>query len=457
MRTWLANRLASLAGWLARGKAMPQSLRGSQWSGTTYVDSYKRDRAPTGNELLQELKNTAWTCASINSAVMAENPPSLYVVTKHNQPRPKCATRPVSKKVEDRLRARPTLVGHTKAAQTVEEVTDHPLLELFNRPNPFLGSFDLWELTTIYQECLGSAFWYLDLDPVLNVPSMIWVLPAQNVTPRRNPDSPNLVDYYEYRTGKRQDILPAAQVLHFRYPDPRDPYTSGLSPLRAAFEQVSLTSSYAATRSAIYENQAVPSAIISPEEVIGEEERDRLEQQWNQRFRRGGSGKVVVAESNLRVQLLQQSWADLAALSEYAATKEDIVNAFHVPIAFVTGNTNLANLFASRLLHASTAIGPRLSRRDETINRFLIPWYDPTGRLFVDSGDATPMDPSVVIAQSERDLKYGVRSINEVRSDDGLPAVPWGEVPWVPGLWAPMDQPRQPTARGVGEPEKGEE
>jgi HK97 family phage portal protein len=273
-------------------------------------------------------------------------------------------------------------------------------------------------------------------------------MPAQNMTPRREQDSPNLVDYYEYRTGRRSDLLPADQVIHFRYPDPKDPYISGLSPLRATFEQVALTSSYTATRKAIYDNAGIPSALVSPEEVIGEEERDRLEAQWNQRFRRGGTGKVV-SESNLRVQLLNHSFADLAALAEHSATKEDISNAFHVPIAFMTSNTNMANLYASRFLHAETAIAPRLKRRDEALNAFLIPWFDPTGRLFIDSGDPTPTDPSVLAAMIERDLKFGVRSINEVRNDDGLPPVPWGEVPWVPGLWAPMDVPRQPASRGL--------
>src|SRR5262249_1343206 len=156
----------------------------------------------------------------------------------------------------------------------------------------------------------------------------IWVLPAQNVTPRRDPASPNIVDSYEYRSGARTQQFRPDQVIFFRYPDPRDPYLGGLSPLRAAFEQIALTSSYAATKSAIYDNQAIPSAIISPEEILGEEERDRLESQWNAKFRRGGTGRVLVGETGMRVQVLSHSMGDLAALADMAATKEDICNAF---------------------------------------------------------------------------------------------------------------------------------
>ena len=78
--------------------------------------------------------------------------------------------------------------------------------------------------------------------------------------------------------------FPPEDIVFFRYPDPRDPYPGGLSPLRACFEQVVLASEYAAIKSAIYENRAIPGAVISPDEVIGEEERDRLKPSGTRSF-----------------------------------------------------------------------------------------------------------------------------------------------------------------------------
>ncbi len=452
MRTLLANTLIRLGRWL-HGKAVPYALTGAQWRGTSFVDAYKRDRQPTPNELLAELKNTAWTCASINAAVCANHPPALYVVTRHNQPRPLCDTRALDPRTEKRLRAMPHLAARTKDAAAIEQVTDHPLLTLLQHPTApanVLGAFDLWELTTLYQEVHGSAYWYLDVDAVLGIPRNVWVLPAQNVTPKREPDSPNLVDYYLYRTGHGEQRFGPEQVLHFRYPDPREPYTGGLSPLRACFEQAALASDYAAFKMAKFENSAVPDAIISPHEVIGEAERDRLETQWNQRFRRGGAGRVVVAETGLQVQLLNHSMGDMAALAEMGVTKEDIANAFHVPVAYLTSQTNLANLQASQAQHMQLAIAPRLERRDEKLNAQLVPLYDPTGRLFLASEDPKPVDAAAVIQQKELDLKYGVVSINEVRSERGLPPVPWGDVPWLPLQWERTDMPRQGESPHTG-------
>jgi HK97 family phage portal protein len=422
-----------------QGKKIPTSLIGDQWTGTTFTDIYQRNRNPTPNELLAELKGIAWACISLNASVCANNPPLLYVATHTGQRPAKCLTKTLHPAVEARLRTRKDLPATLTKAAHIEEVLDHPLLMLLRQVNPIHNAFDLWELTHTYLEVHGKAFWYLMPGP-FGVPAEIWVLPSQNVTPKRRQDSPNVVDYYEYRTGARTQLFAPEQIIFFRYPDPRDPYLGGLSPLRAAFEQIALTSSYAATKSAIYDNQAIPSAIICPEEVLGEEERDRLEGQWNAKFRRGGSGKVVVAESGLRVQILSHSMGDLAALADMAATREEIVNAFHVPIAFFTSQTNLANLQAADMQHLSKCIHPRLTRRDEKLNEQLVPLYDPTGRLFLASEDPTPIDQDLTIKQQENDLKYGVVSINEVRSERGLPAVPWGNVPWLPYRWLPTDQ-----------------
>ena len=102
------------------------------------------------------------------------------------------------------------------------------------------------------------------------------MLPSQHVTPRREPDSPNLVDYYEYHGGRGVPRFSPQEVIQFRYPDLRDPYTAGLSPLRAAWEQVALASDYAALKKARFENRAIPDAIVSPDEVIGEVPVNRL-------------------------------------------------------------------------------------------------------------------------------------------------------------------------------------
>src|SRR5215831_14860386 len=121
VRTYFARRL--------RSKNIPASLTGSQWSGTSFVDTYHRNKTPAPNELQAELKSTAFTCASINAAVCASFPPRLYVTTHPGEPEPKCLTGPVDFATEKLLRRK--AFGSSLAKSTrIQEVLDHPLLTL---------------------------------------------------------------------------------------------------------------------------------------------------------------------------------------------------------------------------------------------------------------------------------------------------------------------------------------
>jgi HK97 family phage portal protein len=417
----MRNILDRFARWLRR-KMMPAALVPATMP--NFLDAYRLRRAPTSNELLMELKNTAWTCASINASACATLPPRLFVSTGQMQPPPRCATHRLEPALLKCVHAsRPEL-----ASQVVEEVTDHPILTLFHQVNPMHNSFDLWELTELYLEVTGAAYWLLDFDPRLQIPSAIWILPTQLVTPRRAPDSPKLIDYYEYR-GQTLQQLPPQNVIAFRFPDPHDPYRSGLSPLRACYEQAALTSEFAAMKRTIYDHTGLPSVVLTPDEPISPDERERLEKQWQAKFVRGGQGKALVADSSLSVTLLSQSMGDLAALADMKATKTDIANAFHIPLPFLVGETNLANMQAADHLHKSLAIVPRIRRRDEKLNEQLIPYFDPTGRLFFHSPDPTPANQQLLLQQEQSDLRFGVRTVNEVRMGRGMAPVPWGDTP----------------------------
>jgi hypothetical protein len=377
----------------------------------------RRLRSPSPGELLNELKSTAWACASINASVCASLPPRLFATIKGDWPRPRGATRALDHDTAIRLRA-------TRPQQTpgsrVEEVVDHPILELLR--------FDLWEMTQLSLEVHGTAYWLLDFDPLLDEPRAIWMLPAHLVTPIREPGSPRLVDAYEFRGQTTQRFAPE-RIVCFRSPDPRDPYSSALSPLKACFDQAALVSEFATLKRTVYDNAALPSVLITPDDGLGPDERERLEKQWRQKLQRGGRGGALVADSSLKVTVLSQSMGDLSGLADVRASKEDIANAFGVPLPFLSGETNLANMQAADHLHKSLTILPRLRRRDEKLNEQLLPHIDPTGQLFFATPDPTPANQSFLLQQEQADLKLGVRTINEVRAARGLPAVAWGEQP----------------------------
>jgi hypothetical protein len=134
--------LHRLARWLAR-KSNPSALTGRQWTGSNFTDLFQRNREPTPNELMAELKGAAWTCASLNAAVCAAYPPRLYVATGYNQPTARCLTRALEPGHEQHLRSQPHLPPRITRADRLEEVVDHPLLTLLAHANPVHNSFAL--------------------------------------------------------------------------------------------------------------------------------------------------------------------------------------------------------------------------------------------------------------------------------------------------------------------------
>src|SRR5262249_47359294 len=118
------------------GKKIPTSLTGDQWTGTTFTDIYQRQRNPTPNELLAELKGVASPCISLNASVCPTPPPRLYVATHSGQKPAKCLTKTLHPAGEARLRARKDLPPALTKAARIEEVLDHPLLTLLRQVNP---------------------------------------------------------------------------------------------------------------------------------------------------------------------------------------------------------------------------------------------------------------------------------------------------------------------------------
>src|SRR5215831_8502094 len=108
----------------------PASLAGGQWTGTQFVDLYKRNRAPTPNELLAELKNAAFTCASINASVCATYTPRLFVWSGQQQVEPKCLVRRLDNPTQNRIRKKRHAPNKVKHSERIDEVVDHPVLTL---------------------------------------------------------------------------------------------------------------------------------------------------------------------------------------------------------------------------------------------------------------------------------------------------------------------------------------
>lgn len=443
----LRQALTRLAAWYL-GKGTERFTHPEQMPG--WVDWWKTRSEPSKAELVAMYRGICYACAKINSEAFASVPLKLYVLTRKGERAARFRGAPVNGKALTRLGKQ------VQGAVVVEEVEDHPLLDLLDVVNDYLDGFTLLDLTNSYLEMEGNAYWYIERSgesALAGMPSAIWLLPSHLVEPKG--DASRMIAYYEYGQGVTKKKFTPEQIVHFKCPSLEDPYRKGMPPVRAAFQAATLMDKHYSFQTNSMDNRARPDAVISPvnadSEFNGADEMDRFEARLNEKFRKGGAGGIMAIARPMKVEPLSFPAKDMEMLAFHGVSKTEVCNIFGVPLPFLSTETNLANMQAARELHARNAVLPRCMRFDQVINQQLIPMYDDTGRLFIAHDDPVPENVTEQLALDKGYLETGVRVINEVRADLGLPPVEWGDKPLLPIMLAPLDvsAPRPTNGTGV--------
>jgi HK97 family phage portal protein len=422
-----------------RGKSAPSS---SPSSGPFlgFMDAYKSRRSPLPLELLQSHKNVAYACASINAQAFASVPLRLYHVTAPGQRGPKnFPAKMVDTRRLEWLKSNNNFTPIMANDVTIREVADHPLMKLLHNPNPFHGEFDLLEWTMTSMDIMGDAYWsftFVDIGGS-KVPTQIWPLQAHLMRPIPDYTDGNILSHYEYSGTTGKIVYQPDEVIHFKHVGLTDPYLYGLSPMRAAFEQVTVSDKLLAYEEAILDNRARPDMIISPKEAIGQQEARRLERKFQEQFRGGGSGGIVIAESGFDYKSMNFPPADLAALEIRKVSKEEIANAFKVPVSMLQSrDVNRANAEAGAYQHAKGAVLPRCRTFEQFLNMKLTPLYDE--RIFLAFDNPVMEDAAEARESRKVNVQTGIWTINETRRVDGLPPVDGGDDAYMPSNYAPI-------------------
>jgi hypothetical protein len=225
--------------------------------GPSYQDIFRASKPPTLREQIDEYRNIAYSCANLNARAVASTPFKLYATAGRRAP--KCAHRGVDRKTAKWLKHQGAL--STKLARgegEVVEILNHPMLDLLDQVNKELDGYVLGELTDLYQETAGTAYWWIETAELPDVPDLadpftvptggddlhgtvpdrvpiaIWLIPTQFLSPIRTDQG---ITGYRFAGGG--DPIPADELIIFKFPNLRDPYGPfGWSPLRAVIEQI---------------------------------------------------------------------------------------------------------------------------------------------------------------------------------------------------------------------------
>lgn len=393
--------------WLKQFAPQWRPTGGSSFFG--FYDAYRSKPAPSTVDLIRAFDDVVYSCVSLISSTIASTPFRLYVETGPGMSKPKCATRPVSRKTLDRLSANPTTARRISKSYQIHEVIEHPALDLLYHVNKCHNQVDLLELTSLFLEITGNAYWCLRKDD-FNIPRELYLIPSQFVTVQA--DEHGFPAQYQVGNGQEKRVYPRAEILHFMCPSLETPYLSGMSPLRAAWQRVMISWKELAYLDSVLTNNAMPSAILTPNEPISQFESERLAREFMAKFKGAGNGGIMVADGPMTLQPLSFPPRQIAELDLYQVVKTSVCNAFGVPIdIFQPGQANRSSAEAAQYNLAVFCIKPRITRLLEKLNTELLPLFDP--RLFLEAEAVVPEDKAFELQKRQAMLAGGVITRDE--------------------------------------------
>jgi HK97 family phage portal protein len=370
--------------WLFSSKAAPIAPANYGQSLLPPIDYVTYKRQLTENDLVNLFRGTAYYCVNLNANGVARTPLYLYRKKGTGQRNARNGRKCKSLTCE-RLKA----AGYAIDDDSVEEVLEHPFLDLLEKPFledglPIMGKFTFFEVTQKYLETLGRAYWLLD-GPENGPPSQLFPLIANQVEAYKNVGSPRFVDEYRYQSGLAQQHFKPIEVVPFLYPNLTNPYTSGYGPLQAAAERIGVALSYLHQTQAWLNNRARPDMLIAAKgqgDVISQPVRKRIEKWIRQKFTRSGMGGTMVASEPLEVHPLSFTPKDIGELKDEEQAVAEIARCFDIPLSMLHKDANRASAGEGRKQHAHDALDPRLRRIEQVLNAYILPRYGDTAKLF---------------------------------------------------------------------------
>ena len=393
--------------------------------------------------LLNAYKSWVYVCCNLRASTFASTPLRLYVALPEGKSASKGVTRPISKMKKKELLSQSHIANNPavmKAAE-IEEVVDHRLINTLNTVNPHMNRVDLLEITSLYQDLSGNAYWYLVKDG-LGLVEQIYAIPPDRISIIRDPVE--FISGYEYRYGTKRVVFPNDSIIHFKYPNPKDVYY-GASPLQAVAESFNINENMNTYENSMFANNArMEGYFTSPagtkgSDPIDEESWERIKVELQQTSAGVGNvGKTHFFSHGIEFKPTSWQPRELGFLKGREWTQQEIFDAFVVPLALFDPAANRANAETANLILTRYGIRPNHIRLESKLNEYIGPAFDE--KLFLAFDNVVPEDNDFRLKEDVALQGSGAKSINEVRKERSMEPVEGGDEPLVARGLTPLSQ-----------------
>ena len=264
---------------------------------------------------------------------------------------------------------------------TQEELTDHPLLRLIDRPNPFQGRFELIEHLTAYLYLSGNAYVEAvgpSADPSagggFKPPTELYALRPDRMTVV--PDPTHFIRGYEYKVAGQSVKFSRDQVMHLKLFHPLDDWY-GLSPIQVAALPVDKINASDRWNAALLRNSAVPSGALVSKKRLTDEQYGRLKSEMREQVQGVANARSpLLLEEDIDWKEIGQSPKEMDWIAGLKFSALQIAQIYNIPPELIglTPATYQNRKEARKALYTEVVL-PALSRLRDSLNTWLTPRF----------------------------------------------------------------------------------
>lgn len=311
---------------------------------------------------------------------------------------------------------------------------NHPLLALFNKPNPRMTASDFVHLYGMLYEIYGETFWYLARGMTANgltsgkVKEVYLLNPAQMEVCIHEGE---LVGYVLHKTNGDRVPFEPTEIIHDKRPNPFNEWR-GMSVLERAATYVDIELVTSEFTLNYMRNNASPSGIVSLPSMTPEAF-TMFTQQWRENYEGPqNAGKTAfIRNGQADFKAVGATLKDVDQKITREMAKDDVLMMLDMPkplLGMTDGNGfGRGNVETLKYIFAESKLEPMMKRLDRIYSTILLGNEANEGRLEIDHESPVPEDKEFELKRSQAGVNVWL-TVNEVRAEQGLPPIDGGDV-----------------------------
>lgn len=297
-----------------------------------------------------------------------------------------------------------------------EEVRQHELLDLLAKPSPFMTGWELLHMLAAHLEACGNAYWYLSgVKDENGIPDMIVPLVPRYIKMLKAP-LPTFCTGYEYKIDGKTTTYKPYEILHFRYPNPNDPY-EGMGTVQAIMSWIESEDFQTTYNLKFFQNGARIGGFLQSTSARTPEQLEYIKKSFEQVY--GGienAHKVAALPKDTTYVSSKESQKDMEFVEGQNLNRDKILAGFKVPkpALGITDDVNRANAEATDYIFATRTILPKLEMICAFLNAYLTPRFGED--IYLSYVDPTPENRELLVSEMQASVGgSGILSPDEAR------------------------------------------